>query len=693
MASLLPATLCFEFGGQQLDVNSLDIDLKTTVVTINQLDAVLPGLVSARITGGLDLSSGLGDLDIAVTEFRWQESDSQLSLLTSADQPLHLSYHFGNVGDRIDAPASNWQYGDTVIAVSAFSTDFGPANLSGSIDKVGVSIDPWLSAQVSGQYQAQAPYAKLDITVKQLGDDSLRLEQASARLALEVSSKINAETRTPIHLSLDGIDIKLQPTRVQYSNNEMLIQKSAFEVAPGTTAGLQGFMNFASGEGQLQLYDLQLRDPAGKLLFDAERTIGLKVTSKAESLEIGIPRLGAKFSLSNNKGWAADIDDISYLYAISPLMQQLRLNRGGLHVSSTTGAAPYQIHGNAKVAFGLLLGADHKPIEDYRFSGAYDGKSLQLNFNQMLQLNWADTLDITSVGVGFSLSALTDIFGALNKLEVTEPPEPTPGNDLLVNVRARDSFIALNKTRSTPVDAFSATYQDGKASAKFNYGGGIAALDYADGHISAGSNKLDISVLSDFITLAEFEGGTVEFRADGTLDNLRGALRIQNTVIKDYKHLNNMLAFINTLPGLLTFNPPNYNKQGLPAREAYLEATYKRGVLELQSVVVDSSELDLRGTGIIDLNNNTTDMTFNLISGARKSVGRIPVIGFLLVGDDKQPSVTLKVSGDLQNPTVSNSAAKDLVAYPWQLIQNTISLPGHISKQLQGGSPTAKTAP
>ncbi len=692
----------FELGGQQLDVANLDIDLKATTVTINQLDAGLPGLVSARITGGLDLSSGLGELNIAVSEFRWQASDSQLSLLTSADQPLRLSYHFRNADDRIDAPASNWQYGDMAIAVSAFSTDFDPGNLSGSLDKVGVIIDPWLSAQVSGQYQAQVPYAKLNIAVNQLGDDSLRLEQASANLALEVSSKINAETSIPVRFSVDGIDITLQPTKLQYSNNEMVIQKSAFEVAPGTTAGLQGFMNFANGEGLLQLYDLKLLNQAGKLLFDARRTISLTVSSKAGRLKIGIPALGAIFSLNNNDSWSADIDDISRLHSISPLMQQFRLNRGELHVSSATGATPYRIHGYFKMPFGLLLGADHKAIDDYRFSGSYDGSKLQLDINQELQLKWADSLDITSDGVGYSVSALADIAAALNSPDIAgaapvrqaaKPPIADPAPGLLINLQARDSFIALDEIRSTPVDTFFATYKSGKASAKFNYGRGVAALDYADGQISAGGDRLDVSMLNDLIALADFEGGTVEFRADGTLDKIRAALRIQNTVIKDYKHLNNMLAFINTLPGLLTFNPPNYNSQGLPAREAYVEAIFDHGVIELQSMVVDSNELDLRGAGIIDLNNNTTDMTFNLISGARKSVGRIPVIGFLLVGNNQRPTVTLKVSGDLENPTVSNSAAKNLVAYPWQLIQNTISLPGHISTQLQGSSPAARTAP
>ena len=61
-----------------------------------------------------------------------------------------------------------------------------------------------------------------------------------------------------------------------------------------------------------------------------------------------------------------------------------------------------------------------------------------------------------------------------------------------------------------------------------------------------------------------------------------------------------MLAFINTLPGLLTFNPPSYSTSGLPVEESYAEIHYADSVMNIEVLAIESDELSLAGTGSID---------------------------------------------------------------------------------------------
>jgi hypothetical protein len=153
---------------------------------------------------------------------------------------------------------------------------------------------------------------------------------------------------------------------------------------------------------------------------------------------------------------------------------------------------------------------------------------------------------------------------------------------------------------------------------------------------------------------------------------------VENTVLRDYKHLNNMLAFANTLPGLLTFNPPNYSRDGLPVTQAYAEANYHDRMLDLRALVLESDELSIVGAGWLNLEEETTDLIFNLDSGVKKSIGRIPLVGYVLTGGKDDSSLTLEVKGDLYDPKVSNSAAKDVVTYPLQLVKRTLLLPVHV---------------
>lgn len=62
-----------------------------------------------------------------------------------------------------------------------------------------------------------------------------------------------------------------------------------------------------------------------------------------------------------------------------------------------------------------------------------------------------------------------------------------------------------------------------------------------------------------------------------TFSNRRIVLAIRNTVIKEFKTLNNMLAFINTLPGMLTFKSPHYDAKGLPLHELSASLTFAGG--------------------------------------------------------------------------------------------------------------------
>jgi hypothetical protein len=688
----------FNIGDQPFDVPHLDMGIKTTILFFNQLDVAMPGLFSARIKGLLDAGKGHGDLDIALQSFRYQEATSELRLNASAEQPLPIAYHFRADGDSIDVAASDWQYGDAPISITPFTTAFDLATFSGSLDDVGIVIDPALRARVSGRYQAQAPYAALDIAVLKLGDDSLQLEQSRADIQLNIDDKLTVSSNKPVALSLDGIAIKVEPFRVNYHNSELRIGKSSFVVAPGTSAALQGVMNLATGKGRLLLHDLHLRGKDGKLLFGTDRSIYLNVVQEEQVIHLEIPRIGVEFSHRSDESWSVDIDDIGKFYAFSPLMQQLRLNHGEIHVSSASGATPYLISARIKSVFGLLVAEDYQPIHDYRFSGAYNGKELTLEVNDKLQIEWSDNIKLVSNDIGYSLPTLLKIIEAVDQVEkkpdetnalaaaptVASKPAPQQTGDQspALSLQANNSFIVIDEKRRTPVDKLLVNYSNAKATAKFFHGEGQAVFEYANDTIYFAGENFDIAVLTDLITLADFDGGTVEFVVEGKPEDLHAAFRIKNTVIKDYKTLNNMLAFVNTLPGLLTFNPPNYNTHGLPAREAYADLNYTDSVLELHSLIVDSDELDLRGSGTIDMKNETIDMTFNMISGAKKSVGRIPLLGFILVGDDKDPTLTLKVEGNMEDPKVSNTAAESIVTYPWQLIKRTVLLPGHVTNQL-----------
>ena len=99
-------------------------------------------------------------------------------------------------------------------------------------------------------------------------------------------------------------------------------------------------------------------------------------------------------------------------------------------------------------------------------------------------------------------------------------------------------------------------------------------------------------------------------------------MRVENTVLKDYKVLNNVLAFVNTVPSLATFSLPNYHSKGLPVKEGYAHFNYHKGVLKVDNFTLNSPEMKILGEGKADLNTNTIEGALTLKTDLGSKLGK-----------------------------------------------------------------------
>ena len=68
-------------------------------------------------------------------------------------------------------------------------------------------------------------------------------------------------------------------------------------------------------------------------------------------------------------------------------------------------------------------------------------------------------------------------------------------------------------------------------------------------------------------------------------------------------------------------------------------------------------------------------MELNLITDAGENVSKIPLVGYILVGERGDVTTTLKIEGDLENPKVTNDMAQNIVVSPFKMLMRTITLP------------------
>ena len=73
-----------------------------------------------------------------------------------------------------------------------------------------------------------------------------------------------------------------------------------------------------------------------------------------------------------------------------------------------------------------------------------------------------------------------------------------------------------------------------------------------------------------------------------------------------------------------------------------------------------------------------------------KVVGSVPLLGYILMGEDKSMTVGLTISGSLSKPVVKTSASKEILKLPFDLIKRTLQSPAHILNQKKKAKPKSK---
>ena len=222
-----------------------------------------------------------------------------------------------------------------------------------------------------------------------------------------------------------------------------------------------------------------------------------------------------------------------------------------------------------------------------------------------------------------------------------------------------------------------------------NPNGDIEAIGSADGDIIKFTKVKDILTLKalrikdkTLHPLINFKGlkhGRYSITKTGNPAKIMKAeIIVEGGVMSGFKAYNNILAFVNTIPALITFHEPGYSEEGFTIQTAIVSyRMINRTKIIFDSIYIKGDSSTIIGRGELDLEKETIDIELG-IQVARtlsKVLGSIPLLGYILVGKDKSLTVGLSITGSLDKPVVNVSAAKDILSYPLQLIKRTIEAP------------------
>lgn len=206
--------------------------------------------------------------------------------------------------------------------------------------------------------------------------------------------------------------------------------------------------------------------------------------------------------------------------------------------------------------------------------------------------------------------------------------------------------------------------------------------------------RIKDTMLHPLIGFNGLQEGRYSIKHEGKLEGeMKGQIIIEGGVMRGFQTYNNLLAFLNTLPALVTLQNPGFSDKGFKIEEGVI--TYRLiGTKRLifDSIYLHGGSSTFVGRGSIDLEQQTMQIKLAIRTAREigKVLGTLPLVGYILLGEDKSMTIGLEINGAIDNPRVTTTAAKDVLTLPLQLIKRTLESPKQLieeGKKMQKANP------
>ncbi|MDD3856038.1 AsmA-like C-terminal domain-containing protein [Sulfurimonas sp.] len=664
-----------DFYAKEAQINylGLDIDISDAHVFLNNYDVKVKNMVAKYG----DIATSHVDLDFDANEssgalaFRFdtiEVKESDFKLLKNEDA-LSATYFISPKQDYITIEESTWSLKGQTLHVNAMQIPFDIKELAAKIPLTAIESPNLLSALVSGEIFFNSKKANLNIELSKFSYlDILLDKKASSLNLLYDTDKFTLSSAKPIQLdvakkkaTLDNFIIDITPEAIKAKNLSL-----NFENILSSKISIK--FNVADSSMSVDLRDIDFENDNFGEIFKNSENIRLFVENRDNSTTIRCDEFNFNYLISND-GWRIELNSIDKITEHSNILKKYNLTNGKFVLYKKNDEAKMKFSLNTDYKYKILV-IENTPLENYTINGEYEeGKEVSLKINDLVDVKIEDDIHIKTADIGINLDEILNFVADKNS---TEDEEEKKSKDIYFE--ANNSYLYLSENRHIISDTINLQYINEELNAKLTHKQGKATLKLYDDVLNLYGENFNDEFMGKLFSLSKFKGGFLEFYINGSTKEYSGTLYVRDTTILDYKILNNILAFVNTVPSLVTFSLPGYNQNGIAAKSAYMNFKYKDEIYKINDIYLKSKEIEIVGLGEASIKNNSINMDLSLITGIGSSVSKIPFIGHILLGRENI-STTLKLSGALENPDVNTQVTKDIAAAPFNIIKRTLMYP------------------
>ena len=204
---------------------------------------------------------------------------------------------------------------------------------------------------------------------------------------------------------------------------------------------------------------------------------------------------------------------------------------------------------------------------------------------------------------------------------------------------------------------------------------GIANIILDSETLSVEANNFNADFVNKVFEKDLMDGGSFGVFGIYRGNRFVGDISAFDTTIKEMATLQNILTFIDTIPSLLVFKMPGFSASGYEVEDAQVRVGIDSDYIAIENININGSSVDITGNGVVDLNARDLNVRLELstIKSLSSILNKIPIIGFLLLGEDGKITTDLTIKGSLEAPQTEISLLEDTAKAPINILKRVFS--------------------
>jgi len=661
-----------DFIGLNINIYNTHVHLQNSDITIDKMRAQYKNILDTNVSMRYNAKSAIGKIDFYANSVAFKG----LKLDTNTTKPFHVVYNLDKKKKVLHLDSSHWLYKNHKLLLEKFSMPFYTEKKEVIIPPVMLRLENIATAFVNGNIDLKKFAMQFGIDLFKLHYNGLNLAQTDAYFQVNYKQQLKINAADTIYFKLNGSEYKIHNFQLVTDTNGMKINKSLVEIGKYITATVYAKHTVGSDIFNIGVNDFILKSPHTKETLYKNDKIKMQAFFTDKNISIKSPQLNAHF-FSDQNGWELKLFSLDKVAQNSNILKFLNISKGSVKLFKKSAETQTKFQGNLFYPSALLMNKN-KEVHQYKIKGEIDkNKNIYLRVNKKIKIKIDKAIEIYPQKSSLNLDAILRLIEKIKKLKKSKTQSK---QKLKVYLNATDSSLYLGKNRYAISDKIYMQYVNKILTAQLLYKNGQAGFKMENDKFYLYGKNFNDRFMEKISAFSKFKGGRLDFSMQGKIDDYSGVFFMSDATIVEYKLLNNVLAFINTVPSLVTFSLPNYNKNGLYVENGYMNFTSKKNLFHISDFYLHSKELTILGKGIADVNKDKIDLLMNLKTDLASKISKIPLVGYIIF-DGKSLSTTLKITGKLSNPTVQTQIAKDIVVAPLNIIKRTLTLPYKLIKK------------